>query len=33
MTQTFRGLDGTVQNMGVDINKMSGPSIEYYITA
>jgi hypothetical protein len=26
MTQTFRGLDGTVQNMGVDVNKMSGPS-------
>lgn len=26
MTQTFRGLDDTVQNMGVDVNKMSGPS-------
>jgi methyl-accepting chemotaxis protein len=26
MTQTFRGLEGTVQNMGVDVNKMSGPS-------
>jgi hypothetical protein len=26
MTHTFRGVDGTVQNMGADINKMSGPS-------
>ena len=26
MTQTFRSLDGTVQHLGVDINKMSGPS-------
>ena len=26
MTQTFRGLDNTMQHLGVDINKMSGPS-------
>lgn len=26
MTQTFRGLDSTVQYMGADINKISGPS-------
>ena len=26
MTHTFRGLDNTMQHLGVDINKMSGPS-------
>jgi len=26
MTQTFRGLDNTMQHLGVDINKMSTPS-------
>lgn len=26
MTQTFRGLDTTMQHLGVDINNMSGPS-------